>query len=221
MIEPIDTADRTERLVRMITMLQHDDGWTVERLIDTLGVSRRTLFRDLKCLQKAGVVVRHQRNHGYSIKGAPVFELDGLSIKEMLGLMMLGKIGLRHSEQPMVNYGLSAVYKSLSAAPEAIRQACSEIMSCVDVQRMDMPASSTSKKHFLILLQLIEVKHGCSIVVDSQNNEPDTSYDILPLKLVLKEQGWVLYGDDAYSSTTLEINLARIRDIKQCDHTHT
>ncbi len=51
---PIVTG-RVSRLIRMVNLLQSTERCTAERLARHLGVSRRTVFGDLKVLQSAGV----------------------------------------------------------------------------------------------------------------------------------------------------------------------
>lgn len=55
------------RLVRLVRLVQRDEAITTSQLIDSLDVSRRTLFRDLKVLRDAGYHVTYDQEHGYQI----------------------------------------------------------------------------------------------------------------------------------------------------------
>ena len=52
---------RLVRLLRLIRSLHSTNGQTMQKLMDGLGVSRRTVFRDLKLLGASGIEWRHDR----------------------------------------------------------------------------------------------------------------------------------------------------------------
>lgn len=56
------TESRAERLIHLDEILAREDGVTVSELARRLGVCRRTIYRDLRSLQRLGRVV-------YSAKG--------------------------------------------------------------------------------------------------------------------------------------------------------
>ena len=60
--------DRLKRLLQLVRILQCEPPKTENDLMDLLGISRRTIFRDLKLLTEAGVSVTYDRTTGkYSI----------------------------------------------------------------------------------------------------------------------------------------------------------
>ncbi len=84
-------AERIQRLLWLITLLQRNEPNTTESLMHELGVSWRTLFRDLQTLEEAGVPHRHDRAEGYRIDKAFYLPPINLTVSETLGLMLLGK----------------------------------------------------------------------------------------------------------------------------------
>ena len=58
-------ASRLYRVLRLVTILQGGTLMSAVELAKELGVSRRTLFRDLHLLEAAGVPYEHQVGHGY------------------------------------------------------------------------------------------------------------------------------------------------------------
>ncbi len=55
---------RVHRLVRLLTLLQGTPAPDAHVLQEERGVSRRTLFRDLKLLKESGIPVYHHAEKG-------------------------------------------------------------------------------------------------------------------------------------------------------------
>jgi predicted DNA-binding transcriptional regulator YafY len=63
-------VSRIHRLLRMITLLQGRQSWSVEELALELQVSRRTVFRDLNMLEMAHIPYYFDDERGNYRKGA-------------------------------------------------------------------------------------------------------------------------------------------------------
>ncbi|MEM6854913.1 MAG: HTH domain-containing protein, partial [Planctomycetota bacterium] len=82
---------RVHRLIRLITLLQSQQAPSADELTLDLGISRRTLFRDLKLLEAAGVPYYHERGKGYRIQQSFFLPPIQLTVAETMGLMILAK----------------------------------------------------------------------------------------------------------------------------------
>jgi predicted DNA-binding transcriptional regulator YafY len=61
------TLNRTERLFALILLLQNKPNLTSRELAEHFGVSRRTIFRDLRALSESGVPLTYAEGGGYEI----------------------------------------------------------------------------------------------------------------------------------------------------------
>jgi len=61
------TLNRTERLFALILLLQNRPNMTSRELAEHFGVSRRTIFRDLRALSESGVPLTYAEGGGYEI----------------------------------------------------------------------------------------------------------------------------------------------------------
>src|SRR5690606_29626707 len=61
------TLNRTERLFALILLLQNRPNLTSRELAEHFGVSRRTIFRDLRALSESGVPLTYAEGGGYEI----------------------------------------------------------------------------------------------------------------------------------------------------------
>ena len=63
------TAD-LHRLLRIITLVQADSAWSPKKLTEELGVTERTVYRDIEKLKSVGIPIRYdRRQRGYRING--------------------------------------------------------------------------------------------------------------------------------------------------------
>lgn len=69
--------NRTERLFNIILLLQQRPSLTSRDLADHFGVSRRTIFRDLRALSESGVPLTYGESGGYEI-------LDGYQLPPLM-----------------------------------------------------------------------------------------------------------------------------------------
>lgn len=108
---------RIQRLMRLLVMLQAPAKYTAASLMENLGISRRTLFRDLDVLRDAGIPIYHDREDGYKINQSFYLKPVNLTVPETLGLMLLTKhFGNRHDE-PLVGPAIAAIHKLLTTVP--------------------------------------------------------------------------------------------------------
>ena len=61
------SLNRTERLFALILLLQNRPSMTSRQLAEHFGVSRRTIFRDLRALSESGVPLTYAEGGGYEI----------------------------------------------------------------------------------------------------------------------------------------------------------
>ena len=208
-----ESSSRVVRLLRLISLLQNGERCTVVSLQESLGISRRTLFRDLRALENAGCFIQYQRKTGYRMNRGPTIPLEALTAKELLGMLMLGKLARRHTDQPMVNHGLAALYRTISAAPADIRDACTDLMSHISVPQHTGVVSNSLQQHFLMLVRMINEKSVCCIEVGSQDDMD--SICLVPQTLVLKDQGWEVAGESVIDNSRIEVGLADIASIEE------
>ncbi len=127
-------AVRVGRVIQILTTLASGRSYTAVELMKMFGVSRRTLFRDLKELQNIGIRPKctplHPgpkaaiEQHCYTVSQEQFLPPVNLKLQEALGLLMLvHKMG-RQIQLPFKNSALLAAMKIESNLPPRIRRYC-------------------------------------------------------------------------------------------------
>lgn len=215
--------NRLHRLIRLITLLQSGNFRHSHDLQAELGTSRRTLFRDLRMLEAAGIPYYHDPQRGYRIVGNFFLPPVNLTIPETLALLMVGKQMAQQRQRPMAAATLSAICKLISSVPEPIRQACGDLLAHVSVDAGPQAASDREHDHFLLLQRCIEESLECEITYHSRmRDEPDPlRLRLQPYVLHFAARSWYVLGRTDRHAEVRIFKLARIGAVRGLDRRFT
>ncbi len=106
-----DSLPRVSRLVSIITLLQSKRMITARELANKFDVSIRTIYRDIKALDQAGIPVAIEEGKGYSL--AQGFQLPPISFteEEANALVTVEQFVLRNKDSSLIESYGSAVDK--------------------------------------------------------------------------------------------------------------
>lgn len=145
-------SDRVSRLLRLINLLQTRTGWDAQSLAAELGISTRTLFRDLNTLEQSGIPCRSEAGGDYRIQQGFFLPPIALSASEVLGLMQLTRFIGNHRERPFHAHALSAIYKLITTVPEPLRATCGQMLSNISIEP-DPKLDTDDESRYFTLLQ--------------------------------------------------------------------
>jgi predicted DNA-binding transcriptional regulator YafY len=185
---------RIHRLLRLITLLQSGRAYRLDELMAELGVSRRTVFRDLNTLELAGIPYFHDPDAGYRIHRSFFLPPINLTIPETLGLMVLGKTAAAQRDKPMVGPALSAINKLISVVPEPIRAACGEMMTNVSVGPFAQVSGASESRHFTLLQQCIDEGRICQGRYHSPVEAQTMTFSLNPYAMHFASRAWYVLG---------------------------
>lgn len=114
--------DQAQRYTRIIRILR-DDEITAERLSEQLGVSIRTIYRDIAALRRQGVPVVGEPGVGYHLGDGALVDGLQLSTAEVEALMLATRKALAVAD-PHTARTLCDLQRKVDAAmPAALRNA--------------------------------------------------------------------------------------------------
>lgn len=209
---------RIKRLMRLIVMLQAPANYTTANLMERLGVSRRTLFRDLDVLREAGIPIYHDREHGYRINQSFYLKPVNLTVPETLGLMLLTKhFGNRHDE-PLVGPAIAAIHKLLTTVPEPLRSACSEMMLNITVDQAPKSQGDQESRYYGNLTRCIDEGRTMRFVYQGPLDEKPFSGELQPYLLHFSNRAWYVLG---HSDVHDDVRMFKLMRFKSMQPTET
>jgi proteasome accessory factor B len=208
-------------VLRVLTLLQSGESMSVEQLTSELGISRRTLFRDLNTLKAAGIPCYHDPKLGYRL--APSFFLPpvNLKISEALGLMTLAKAAHARRDQPLLSPAVDAVRKLVAAMPEAMREVCHDVMRNISVRPGHSAQVNGDATFYPVLQQAIDEKRHIRMRYLSLHDGGVIDVRLRPLHLHFATRAWYVIGYCEKEKQIRTYKLARIQDAQLLKSTFT
>ena len=134
--------ERIERLLRLVQTLESGRAHSVEELAEIIGVTRRTIFRDLKTLERAGLPYAFDRESGrYTAQRSVLLPPVTLSQAEALALVLAARHLIDNPAFPDANAAAAASAKLESILPAAIQDYLGPLL-----QRMEVLPEPTSSR---------------------------------------------------------------------------
>jgi predicted DNA-binding transcriptional regulator YafY len=113
---------RADRLFRLVQLLRARRFATGEQIADELGVSKRTIYRDVADLQGSGVPIRGEAGVGYRLERG--YELAPLifTSDELAGLVLGARIVAAWGDPDLASAVATAMTKVEAVLPEGLRR---------------------------------------------------------------------------------------------------
>ncbi len=212
---PTIFVGRVTRLIRLIGLLRStNQPLTVDQLAVQLGVSRRTIFRDLKLLQQAGVAYTSVSGQGYRIDNDAFTARLDLGPVEVLGLMLLEKLADAAPNQPLFGPAVSAIHTVLAQLPAPARTVYEDLMSSVSISPGAVDFSHDDDQHYRSLQYCIEERKVCRVLYDQVDPKKRLNTKIRPLHLhFYKRSCYVLAFSEQHDEVRM-FKLARIVELE-------
>jgi len=214
-------AATTSRTLELLSLLQSHRHWTARELVDRLGVSERTLRRDVERLRELGYGIESVRGvaGGYRLEAGtglpPLLLTDDEGVAIAVGLRSQATAGLRGAEHTT----LSALAKIEQVLPPALRRRIDALQSHATVAVGGRGASARPTPEIdAELLGLLAL--GCRDSERLRFSYTDaagetTSRIVEPYRLVPVARRWYLLAWDRQRDDWRTFRLDRISDVFQ------
>ncbi|MCH8966586.1 MAG: transcriptional regulator [Planctomycetes bacterium] len=204
-------AGRIERLLKLIESLQVGRARTAKELAKITGVSRRTVFRDLGLLTRAGVACSFDRSAGaYRIDRDVLLPPVAFSHAEALALLLLIRGGLA---QPFVcdrDVAQSAALKVEGMLPPLVQDHCRAVLATTEI-RPDPASDPASARQKLANLQsALAGRRKVQVQYNSYLDQCVLDLVLHPYRVAYIHRGWYLL---AYSEATSDIRNFKVERI--------
>jgi len=206
---------RVSRIVQILTTLQSGHNHSVNELAKLAGVSRRTVFRDLKELGSIGVPYRFDtRAGGYSID--PEFFLPpiDLNLPEALSLLLLVHKGRNYLPIPFKNSALLAGLKVENNLPTKIREYCNMSLQNITVRPNAHASMDLLDRKFSQLQEAIRKKNHVELGYHSLYEGRKITTTLCPYHLMYNNRAWYVIGKSSLHKSIRTFNLNRIGELE-------
>ncbi len=186
---------RIERLLKLIQALQTGQPLTVGELGRSAKVSRRTIFRDLELLSRAGISFTYDRiSRRYATDRNSLLPPVTLSHREAFALMLAIRYLVRRRVFLDASEAISLGVKLESLLPAAFRDTFGSPAESVDVR--DEPASDPSSiaDTLPILQQAIRQQKKIRMRYDSYADRKVIHVILHPYRQAFIHRGWYVIG---------------------------
>jgi len=186
---------RVERLLKLIQAMQAGREYRVEELARLAAVSRRTVFRDLGLLQRAGMPYRYcRKTHRYWTEQAAVLPPVSLSPGEALSLLLAVRQHLYSGVAADAQVAASAALKLESMLPRVVQDYCQPRLRHMDV-RPDPASDAESIADMLAILQSALLRtRKLYLRYDSYAERRQIEGRLSPYRLAYIHRGWYVIG---------------------------
>ena len=211
-------SSRISRVVRILTALQSGRGYTANDLAQMFGVSRRTVFRDLKELEAIGVPYRYDnKSGGYSID--PDFFLPpiDLSLQEALSLLLLVHNTGKQMQIPFRNSALLAALKVENNLPAKVRSYCNTTLQNISTRTSANAPMKMLDRVFGELQRAITKKRKVSIQYKSLYEGGLIEVELDPYHLMYNHRAWYVIGFSSMHKSLRTFKLNRIKSLTTLD----
>ncbi len=205
---------RIGRIVKILTTLQSNEKYSPADLEEILGVSRRTIFRDLKELQSIGVPYRYDtKDGGYSID--PKFFLPPVdfNLAEALSLLTLVHKVRNHLPIPFRNAALLAGLKVENNLPIEVRNYCQASLQKVTVAPEPHAAIKSLDIIYNTIQKAIRTKTKLNLEYRSLYEQQMINTTLHPYHLLYKKRSWYVIGLSGFHKMVRTFNLTRINSV--------
>ncbi|MCB9849668.1 MAG: transcriptional regulator [Phycisphaerales bacterium] len=212
---------RTQRLIRLLQMLQSGRKYDADALAEDLRVSRRTLFRDLNMLEAAGVPYGYdKKTQRYSIGKDYFLPPVNLTVGEALALMLITRKLTNRQVHPEYRQAIEAAMKVEAAIPPRVRRHCGSIIDNVDVEYWPISDVEGVRSVLDTVHHAINLKRKLAVKYDSYFDGGIITTTLHPYRAAFIRRAWYVIGHSERHEETRMFKLERIEQINIMQETY-
>ncbi|MHA6529338.1 helix-turn-helix transcriptional regulator [Paenibacillus sp. BAC0078] len=217
--------NKTERLLAIVVELQRSKLLTADELAEVLGVSVRTIYRDMQALSEAGVPIIGETGLGYSLMEGYFLPPISFTVEEAVSLLLGAEFIEKRFDPAFRNSARSSRRKIEAILSGPIREETNRIQGSIRLLQKDEMVMMTREKVNLGIIReaMLEGKKlrftYHKRVAEADGNRV-TVRTVSPFGLAHDEQnGWLLLASCDLREDIRHFRVSRISDPTLTDET--
>ena len=205
-------TSRLSRLMAILTQLQSKRLLTANNIAEKFNVSVRTIYRDIKALEEAGIPIYTEEGKGYALMEGFRIPPIMFTESEANALITAEQLIIKNKDASFIKHYTEAITKIKSVLRYTTKDKA-DLLSKRIVFRQNTENSSTS--NYLSSIQLAITNFNVvKIEYHSLNNNDKTFRLIEPLALYSTQENWILI---AWCRLRKDYRSFRLDKIQQLD----
>lgn len=210
--------NRISRLIQLLGALQVGKGQNASELARACQVSRRTIFRDLEVLRRAGVpLLFDDDNNVYRIPGTYYLPPTNFTTEEALAVIVLCYEMGSDSRLPFYEAAQNAALKLEASLPGRVREQLQEISLAVQIKTVPGNRLEGQMPVYRQLLAAIAARRPVRIEYDSFSDRQLLRLKLSPYRMLFSRRSWYVIGRSAMHREVRTFNVGRIQSLDLLD----
>jgi predicted DNA-binding transcriptional regulator YafY len=165
------TSRRIARCLRLLYLLQSGRARNTAELAQEMGVSRRTIFRDLRTFEEDGIPVEYDPSKGvHALRHDFQLPVLDLSRDDLLALLVAAHTSSSILGQQFGGVVDRAISKFLARLPSQVREGIALVLNSCIVERSLLSMNSEREAMGLRILKAIRERRKMRITYDVRDN---------------------------------------------------
>ncbi len=184
------------------------------------GVTRRTIFRDLEALRRAGLPLQYDEAlQQYRLPATRLLPPTNLTAEETLSLLVLCyELGDR-ARMPFYAPACSAALKLESSLPGRLREEVREVTSAINIRLQPGNPLKDHETAYQQLVRAIADKRCVRMRYDSLTEWEEIGTKLSPYRMLFSRRSWYVIGRSSLHRATRTFNVGRIAKLETLDET--
>lgn len=215
----MSSIGKIRRMLQLLERLQAGQLHSADELAVLCGVSRRTVFRDLKTLQEAGIPLFYDsKQQRYWLSAHSLLPPTNLTLAETLSLLILAQnAGVEGEGIPFQDAARDAALKLQSNLPSHLGTAASDLVHTVKVRTEPQADLSAGQVHYERVLRSLNSRRKVRMTYQSLAEQSVIQTLLSPYRLLFRRHSWYVIGRSSLHRSVRTFHLGRIQASEETD----
>ena len=206
---------RLHRVLKIVTLLEGRRFLNATELARDCGVSRRTVYRDLNMIEKAGIPFFYDRDTGgYQIHQAGYLPPINLTLDEALALVLVASELGRSGRMPLLEPARDAAAKIEASLPLAMRAAIGRVVPHMALRPGPTARHNALREAYRTAQRAVTRGESLDAVYISFHDAGQIRTRIDPYWLLFSERAWYLVGHSSKHKAVRTFKLGRFKRLE-------
>ncbi|HWL06959.1 MAG TPA: WYL domain-containing transcriptional regulator [Planctomicrobium sp.] len=213
---------KIRRLLSLLERLQSGRTFTTAELTSICQVSRRTIFRDLKDLQDAGVEILYDTaTQGYWLPVHTALPPTQLTLAETLALLLLAReSGETERSVPFQDATRDAALKLQSSLPTHLTQYANDLTTSISIQTEPLAELKGGRPHYDRMIEAVTGRRKVRARYLSFFEGGEIQTLISPYRILFRRHAWYVIGRSSLHRSVRTFHIGRFMETQLTNDTY-